>query len=299
MRKNYFKRYVWLLDLLYRKGPLSLSEIQDFWSKSCINETGESMAPRTFHNNRSSISETFGIDIDCDLSTSKYYIANVEELSRSKFKHWMLDMLSLNNLLDEYSSIRNQVIFENVPSATHNLEPLLRAIKDRTTVTMDYQGFSMTKPKNLEVEPWFLKLFKQRWYLVGYSRHAKATRLYMLERADHITPTGNKYILPQQALDEMEVNSYFGVRPPEKSDIETVILKVSAKQRKFIERLPLHTSQEEIERTEDYSIYSYRLAINFDLEQEILSYGPEFEVISPNRLRSSIIEKLKSALSNY
>ena len=299
MRKNYFKRYVWLLDLLYRHGPLSLSEIQDYWSRSSINESGDPMAPRTFHNNRNSISETFGIDIDCDLSTSKYYIANADEINTSRFKQWMLDILSLNNLLDEYSSIRHQVVFEKIPSASQNLEPILRAIKQNVSITMDYQGFSMDQPKNIEVEPWFLKLFKQRWYLIGFSRYTNAERLYMLERAENITLTENKFILPEQAYEEMEYDRYFGVRPPEQIKIETVKLRVSAKQRKFLERLPIHASQKELEHTEEYSIYSLRLAINFDLEQEILSYGPEIEVISPEHLRTSIIEKLKITLSNY
>ena len=34
MAKSFFKRYIWLVDLLSRRGYISLKEISDEWQKS-------------------------------------------------------------------------------------------------------------------------------------------------------------------------------------------------------------------------------------------------------------------------
>ena len=86
MAKNYFDRYVWLLNVINDYGPISFKEISRRWAVSQVNTYGESYLPeRTFHNHRVAIQETFGIEIKCDRSQG-YYIANRSELQGDGFR---------------------------------------------------------------------------------------------------------------------------------------------------------------------------------------------------------------------
>ena len=102
MAKNYFNRYVWLIDTINRHGHISRKELSDLWENSPLNETGEELYERTFHNHREAILDTFGIEIKCDRSLG-YYIANSDELEGDGVRQWLLESLSLNNLMNESS----------------------------------------------------------------------------------------------------------------------------------------------------------------------------------------------------
>ena len=63
MANNYINRYAWLIDVVRRHGFISLTDISDLWRISALNETGEPLPERTFHNHRKAIEEIFGIEI--------------------------------------------------------------------------------------------------------------------------------------------------------------------------------------------------------------------------------------------
>ena len=73
MAKELFNRYVWLIDTLQRYGRLTRREIDGLWQRSEYS-AGKPMARRTFMNYRQSIQEMFDVNIECDASTSEYYI---------------------------------------------------------------------------------------------------------------------------------------------------------------------------------------------------------------------------------
>ena len=81
MAKNYFDRYVWLINLIGRHGHISFADISRAWARSPLN-VGESasqkesyLPQRTFFNHIAAIFDVFGIEIKCDRSLG-YYIAN-------------------------------------------------------------------------------------------------------------------------------------------------------------------------------------------------------------------------------
>lgn len=101
---------------------------------------------------------------------------------------------------------------------------------------------------------------------------------------------------------EFDTNDYFagiyGARVYPNMKKEKVILKVSSR-RRSISSLPLHKSQKEIETQDDYSIFSYYVAADYDLRQDILSFVMEVEVIEPKILREEIKEMIENILNNY
>lgn len=300
MQKNYFKRYVWLLDLLQVYGYLSLREIQDKWLKCSLNEDKVELPPRTFQNMKTGIKEMFGIQIACS-TNYEYYIE--EDYTASGIKKWMLDAISLNNILGESCDLKDKVLFEEVPSSRANLEVVLHALRDNLVIEMDYQGGKMTEPIRMSIEPWCLKIFKQRWYMIGWAlyRDNPGIRTYMLERAENVSITDKSVSHMPLDFDGADyLSSYYGVHPAyEEPQKETIEIKVQKRQRQFVRELPLHASQEEIETTETYSIFRYRLIWNFDFRQELLSWGSQVEVLKPDNRRNEMRTELLSTLEKY
>ena len=69
---------------------------------------------------------------------------------------------------------------------------------------------------------------------------------------------------------------------------EFVTLKTTAMQANYFRSLPLHPSQEEIERTDEYSIFRYFLTPDYDFKQDVLSFGTSVEILSPKHLRDEM-----------
>ena len=99
MAKSFFKRYVWLVDLLSRRGYISLKEISNEWQKSPLNDTHAPLSERTFFNHRDAIFDIFGIEIRNDRSLG-FYIAS-SDMDGNSTGEWMLHTLCLNNVLQE------------------------------------------------------------------------------------------------------------------------------------------------------------------------------------------------------
>jgi predicted DNA-binding transcriptional regulator YafY len=91
----------------------------------------------------------------------------------------------------------------------------------------------------------------------------------------------------------------FGVIASDGTKVEDVILKVSVNQANYLRSLPLHHSQQEMERTDDYSVFALRVRPTYDFQQEILWNGEEMEVLEPLWLRKEIAGKIKSMWNKY
>ena len=64
------------------------------------------------------------------------------------------------------------------------------------------------------------------------------------------------------------------------------------RQDNYLRDLPLHESQKEAERTEEYSIFEFHLCPTFDFLKEILRNGEDVEIIEPLWLRNEMAGKI-------
>ena len=81
--------------------------------------------------------------------------------------------------------------------------------------------------------------------------------------------------------------------------IPSIKLKVSAGQANYIRDLKKHETQEEIERNEEYSIFTFNLRPEFDFQQELLWNGEDMEVLEPLWLRNEIAGKIERMWNKY
>ena len=302
MAKNYFDRYVWLIDVINRHGHIPYKEISYLWSRSPLNTFGENYLPeRTFHNHREAILDTFGIEIKCD-RTLGYYIANSDEMEADGIRQWLLESLSMNNMLNETKDMRDRILFEKIPSSQKWLPVIVNAMRDGKVIEMTYKSFWRDEPNTYKAKPYCLKLFKQRWYMLAKSEGKEEPRIYSLdERMLNVVQTDQSYKLPTKFNAKKFFADYFGIIVGTDYEPTEVKIRVTKDQEKYFDTLPLHDSQRkiEIESDVDYTVYRYHLATTFDFKQEILSRGPAVTVLSPEYFRQEVLEDIKNMVSNY
>ena len=299
MARNYFKSYIWLLETLQSHGALSLQEIKDLWQRSPVNEDGKILATRTFANHVAAIADLFGIDIVCERSHNTYYIANLDDIGGTSVREWMLDALCLNSLLSESASLRDRVIFEKVPSNRKYLADIIQAIRDNKKMEIRYQSYRKEKEESLIVEPYFLREFKRRWYLYAFKGDPDGPHMMALDRMTMVDILPDDFTLPENFSVADYFQSVYGARVYPNMKREKVLLKVYGKQVLYFRSLPLHASQDEVEKHEDYSIFSYYLTPDYDFRQDVLSFGDSVEVLEPKELRNSIAETIKKLNAKY
>ncbi len=292
MTKELIRKYIWLIDTVNQAGStgITFKDIRSKWERNDLLSGGIQYPKRSFHNHVTAIRELFGIEIACNKNTNSYYIANSRELKDSSgFKGWLLDALSLNNQLEESSQLKDRILLEENPSGRELLPTILEAMRDNKMLTFSYKPYWVEDDhiSNLyHVEPYALKVFKRRWYLLGKYGDSPL-KVYALDRILDIDIEFESFTLPADFDAESFFSSCFGIIVSDE-DPQTIKLKVDAFQSNYLRSLPLHPSQKETERTEEYSVFTYFLRPTFDFIQELLTLRETAEVLAPKELRAEM-----------
>ena len=299
MAKNTINKYVWLAETIYRAKKISFEEINRRWLDSDMSD-GEALSIRTFHKWRIAIEEMFGLIIENEQGGQyRYYIQNAEELKSGSLRSWLFNTLTVSNLMMDSVSIKDKVLFEEIPDGEQYLPVILEALKKNLVLGMSYQSYTRDEANTFEVEPYCLKAFKQRWYLVARSPYYEKNMIYSLDRVKWLGLTDKNFKYPKNFNSEEFFEDCFGIIADQKVGVETVKLKVSAGQANYLRSLTLHQTQKEIKRTDEYSIFTVRLRPTFDFRQEILSQGCDIEVLEPKWFRDEVAEISKHMWNKY
>lgn len=297
MAQNLFLRYVWLVSLLYRYKRMTLREINERWLHTDYSG-GVPIPRRTFHCHREKIQELFDINIECDRRTSEYYIEDCQTLANDKIRSWLLETFSVNNLAAEQQHLHDRILLEKIPSGEIYLTSVIEAMRDSRIIKFTYKSFTDAAPHDVYLQPYFVKVFRQRWYVIGYTSAYNGIRTYSIDRFENIEVTKESFEYPSDFIPEEYFDGCFGIMYSN-LPCESVVLKVSSVQAGYFKTLPLHETQKTVSDTETHTVFKYEVKITNDLIKEILSYGADVEVISPQSLRSKIEKHLSAALQKY
>ena len=297
---NLINKYVWLVETIYKAKRITFEEINERWLGDEISE-GVELALRTFHKWRIAVEEMFGLIIECERKGGyHYYIANAEELETGNIRNWLLNTISVSNLLIDNQHMKDRILLENVPSGQEYLANIIGAMKKGHCINMTYQSYWREEGNTFTVEPYCVKLFRQRWYMVARSPYLDKILVYSLDRILEMeTDKEKKFKLPRTFDASVYFDECFGVIAGDGTNVENVKLKVSVGQANYLRSLPLHRSQQELERTDTYSIFHFRVRPSYDFQQEILWHGEEMEVLEPLWLREEIAGKIEKMWDKY
>ena len=297
MARNIVARYVWLVDTISRYGRITLKDLNEAWLRSDISE-GKPLARRTFFHYRDGVEEMFDINIQCDKSTFEYYIEDSGNESNSRLKSWLVDSVSLSGMLSNAHEISGRIILENVPSAREHLPLIIDALKQNRRIRFSYKSYMRSQPTDgIVLEPYFVKIFKQLWYVIGLNVKEGAIKTYSLDRISNLNLQQDTFTMPEGINPSEFFRDCFGIITNQNS-ARRIVLRVEPTQAKYFRALPLHHSQQE-EIHDHYSIFSYKMRITYDLKEEIMSHGSTIEVLEPQELKMLIQNELKETLKNY
>lgn len=293
-----FRQYIWLVNTIQRAGRICYNDINRLWIDNDLNDS-RPLSRTTFYRLRQAIDDMFGVYIECD-SQHQYYINNPETLRDNSTQNWMLQTLTVSNILVDSLSIKERLVLEEIPAGIEYLKTIISAIKNSHALLMTHKGFDASEAKTEIIEPYCLKVFRQRWYILGKGRlKHNELRIYALDRILELEETKETFISDSDFDANSFFKPYFGVFIGEDVRPTRVVLRAYGKMIPLIRTLPKHHSQKEIVTTDLYSDFEYFLSPTFDFRQEILKEGNELEVIEPIALRSLIHKELIAALKRY
>ena len=300
MAKNLLNKYVWLVETIYKSKGINFDELNEKWLDSELSE-GVELPQRTFHKWRVAVEEMFGLNIECDCKRGyRYYISDADEFEDGNIRRWLLNTISISNLLVGNQQMKDRILLESIPSGQEYLSDIITAMKKGLCICMTYQSYSKDKSSTFEVEPYCVKLFKQRWYVVARNPYYDKMMIYSLDRIHHLEILADKRFKMPGAFHSAEYfEEYYGVTVDNQYDVERIKLKASAGQANYLRSLPLHHSQREIKKAENYSVFELTIRPTYDFLQEILRNGENVEVLEPLWLREEIAGMVQRLCDKY
>lgn len=315
MSRNLFARYLWEINTLYDRGHVTLRELNQLYRDSYLydeadeearlerrlggNDDDGAIPRRTWDNHRREIETIFDVNIECRKSDNTYYISDDEGYMASEMTHMICNHFAVKNMLVEAEHLKSQVMYENIPSGFKHLTTVIQAMRESKALSIVYQSFARDEKTEFLLHPYCLKVFRQRWYVVGWHEPSENIRIYSLDRVESMTITTKKFAMPADFDAKEYFEGSFGVFRNDGVAVETVRLRANAEERAYLRTLPLHHSQQEIETGEEYSVFEFKLRPSFDFKQAILAMGANVEILAPQWLRNELRQKISEMLNLY
>lgn len=279
---------IWLVHFLLKRKA-TRQEINDAWRKSTYYD-GKDISRNTFLEYKRKAEDLFEIDITCDRRTNQYFIEEPETLDSDQLKKWLLASLSAVTTIKQSKKLSQRIMLEQTFGGESFLPTITEAMSSNLCINVMYKPFWYDEPYAFILDPYFIRLFKQRWYLVGFSHKHKMIRIFAFDRIQEVNITEQKFAMPEGLNVENYFFDNFGIIQQDNIQPETIRLKFIAEQGVYIETKPLHHSQKLVSKNSEYIIFELYLKPTFDFFQEILSYGSDVEVLTPESLRVQLTQ---------
>ena len=298
MASKAINRYVWLINTLMQRKSLTFKEICDLWDRSSLTD-GKALAVRTFHQHREAIAELFGVEIVCDTNTYKYSIAQPEELKNNSAQQWLFNSFAISNTIEAGRNMKDRILFEEIPSGAEFAQTVVDAMQQNRVLFVDYKPFQGEKFE-LYLQPYAMRVYNQRWYVVGRFKESGKIRNIALDRILRMEITDEEFSLPE----DFDASDYYahsvGIFVNEAIKPQRVVLRTYGVSTEYMRSVPLHHSQREIATNgNESSDFEYHLNLTPELTSKLLSKGDWLEVLEPKELREKVKEQAQAIADLY
>ena len=294
------QKYTWLIETIRKAGKISLEEISDRWERNKDLSDYKPLSRATFNRWRDAILSQFGIIISCQRAGGYlYYIENPEDIDEDELKKWMLDSFAVSNLISENLSLKDRILISQIPSARNHLATLLEAMRENHVVTITYCGFNKSESHKFPIEPYCVKLFENRWYVLAHNTRYDDCRIYGLDRIDDLEITAETFKIPKDFSAKDYFSDYYGIVTEKNTKPQQIVLRVYRSHVPYVQSLPLHRSQRLLEDKGEYADFGFFLVPTYDFIMRLLQAGAMIEVISPASLRETLKERISEMHSLY
>ena len=292
------QKYIWLVQTFIRAGErgLSLEEITGRWE----DRFDTAYSRRTFNNHREAVEEVFGIRIECNRSTNRYFIASSDDISDENAERaWLINTFTVNNMLTlGKEKLAGRISVEDIPSGHRHLTGIMEAMKENRELQIEYLKYTSDESGTYTLHPYAVKEYAKRWYIVAYCVEREGLRVYGLDRVLNMKETGRTFRMPRGFDIEETFATSFGIYLPE-GKAQTITFRTTESEARFIRDLPLHRSQVEKGTGNGMVEFSIFVCPDRNLIMEFCRYGSRIEVISPSEVRKNVADELRAAAERY
>lgn len=299
-KRTFFKRYIWLFDLIKNNPYITLNETIEKYNNSILwNDETAGFSKRTFHRDINEIEELFGVEIEYDNVNKGYFIdyGTIHENTSL-----LIESYRIINTLEQFKEIKKYISTGFYNTGSEHISAILCAIKNKNTIEFSYYKYVGGEFSQREIEPYFVKEFKFRWYVVGKDIEDNQVKTFALERIQGntlIIKTNATYQIPEDINPENFFDDTFGIFKLQNTEPEKVELSFSPLKGKFIKSVPLHKSQKLLIDNETEFRIQLQLQITHDFIMEILSHGCDVVVLKPASLAERIKNELEQSIKHY
>ena len=299
-----FHQYIWIINTLRACHKLTFEELNRRWQDDGVAD-GNPLQRSSFNRHRDAIQDMFGIIIDCEPRTYKYYISNTEVLGDDSIESWLFSTLAVHGVLADSAAVKERLVLENAPVGEQYLDTIIRAIRTNHRLRIGYRKFE-TEGYEKVVCPYALKLFHQRWYLLALN-DADQMRIYALDRMTLMELTDELFAMPAHFSPQDYFSEYYGVLT-DNTPMAHVVVRAHNRLRNYLRTLPLHHSQRELQSgslahadspATAFTDFSYDIRPTADFLGELLSHGDGIEVLEPQDLREKMRQMTAETLKRY
>jgi proteasome accessory factor B len=303
-KRGYISRYLLILKKLKVKSHATYEELQAYienqfeYLQMQDDTLNIGFSKRTLQRDIKEIRNVFGIDIEYSKSQKGYFISQNEN-ENMNFQRMMeaFDMFNSLNLAQDLTPFIH--LEKRRPQGTDNLYGLLHAIKNRLQIKFTYQKFWEEVLSQRLAEPYALKEFKNRWYIIAKDSKDNNIKSFALDRLTNLEITNQTYQYPDNYSIEQSYRYCFGIISPNDEDPQDIILSFDPFQGKYIKTLPLHDTQQVLVDNDVEMKIKLKLCLTHDLVMELLSFGDNMKVIEPKSLANQIKQAHEKAYRQY
>lgn len=293
---EYYSHYIWLMNTLLQAKRITFEEINDRWER----DWNYSLPKRTFQQYKQAVLEMFKVTIECDPHDGyKYFISNVEDFKTDRSRQWLLNTFCASNLIKQGETIKERIVYEEIPEKCEYLSFLVDAMKQNHKLEITYLPYELDTPTTYIVHPYCMRLYRQHWYVLGFSETHGALRHFAVNRMKNLVVTDIPFVYPDDFTPESYYYHSVGIYVDHDLPAERVRLRVDKHLVNYYRALPIHHSQKEVEKNDDYSEFEYMLCITPDLIHEIMSRGSQVKVLAPESLKKRIKDELEKTIKCY
>lgn len=292
------KRYILIIERIHDTKFPSLANLREF-----LREQGFEISERTLQRNIEAIRIEFNIDIKYDYNFKGYYIDKDSTDSLESFLKFLEIAGTAELISDSIKEDRKTLEYLSFDTAAYlkgveYLKILLKAIKDSKMVSFNKENYKSEKSSVYTIQPYLLKEYQNRWYVIGFVPELNELRTFGLDRIDNVTVLKEKFKKDKSIKPLTIFENVIGLNA-EDGKVEEVHLSLTPLQGKYLKSLPLHKSQQVIKENDKETIISLKVVVNYELVQRILMLGHQCTVLQPKSLVEEVKMSLKESLGKY
>ncbi len=245
----------------------------------------------------------FNVDIECDRTKNTYFVKNPEVLDENRLANWLLRKYSIPQDFVTFNGMKDRILLEEIPLGQAFLDDIIEAMQANVELRIDYQCYEHEHEEHQQtfnLQPYALKVYNRRWYLLGFLREKAGLRTIALDRILALNVLTDSFTLPE----DFDASKYFanaiGIYANPDLPVVNVKIRAYGVQAEYLRSTPLHKSQSEGKSKHgEFADFTYSLCITPELISQLLSMGSQIEVLEPEELREEMKKRINYMFNLY